>query len=77
MQPWPVSLNSKKLEIVPLCFVPESHMDDYIDALSRDLPDELQPLLNWFEDNYVGRPMRRGNGRRPPIFPIEMWNQYR
>lgn len=62
--------------IVALCFVPVPHMDTYIDALSDDLQDELQPLLNWFEDNYIGRPLRRGNGRHSPLFPIEMWNQY-
>ena len=26
---------------------------------------QLQPLLDWFKDNYVGRPMRRGNERHP------------
>ena len=44
--------------IVVLYFVPVSHIGAYIDALSEDLPDELPTLLNWFEDNYVGRPMR-------------------
>ena len=62
--------------ITALCFVPVPHLDHYIDALSEELPLELHSLLNWFEDNYVGRPMRRGNGRRPPLFPPEMWNQY-
>ncbi|XP_064117591.1 uncharacterized protein LOC135223014 [Macrobrachium nipponense] len=62
--------------IVALCFMPIPHLDTYIDALSEDLPQELQSLINWFEDNYVGRPMRRGNGRRPPLFPSKMWNQY-
>ncbi|XP_068227883.1 protein FAM200C-like [Palaemon carinicauda] len=39
--------------IVALSFVPISHMDVYIDALAQYLPDELQPLLNWVEDDYV------------------------
>ena len=62
--------------ITALCFVPVSQLDNYIDALSEDLPLELHSLLNWFEDHYVGRPMRRGNGRRPPLFLPEMWNLY-
>ena len=62
--------------IIALCFVPVPHLDTYIDALSDDLPLELHSLLYWFEDNYVGRPMKRGTGRRPPLFSLEMWNQY-
>lgn len=48
--------------IVALSFVPFSHMDVYIDALPEYLPDQVQPLVNWVEDNDVGRPLRRGNG---------------
>ena len=52
-------------------------VDDYSDALSDDLSDELKLLLNWFEYNYVGRWKSRGDGRHPPLFPTRMWNQYR
>ena len=62
--------------ITALSFVPIPSLGAYIDALADDLPDGLHPLLDWFEDNYVGRPLRRGNERRPPLFPPEMWNQY-
>ena len=41
-----------------------------------DIPVELVALLNWFEENYIGRPNRRGNSRRPSLFPPEMWNVY-
>ena len=44
--------------ITALCFVPVPHLDTYIDALSYDLLLELHSLLNWFEDNYVGRPKK-------------------
>ncbi|GCC34585.1 hypothetical protein chiPu_0013060 [Chiloscyllium punctatum] len=46
-----------------------------IEHLTDALPDELQPLLDWF-DNYGGRRLRRGNGRRPSLFPVGMWNLY-
>ncbi|XP_076039035.1 uncharacterized protein LOC143024138, partial [Oratosquilla oratoria] len=62
--------------ILSLAFVPLAHIDTYVDALSVDINEELATLLNWFEDNYIGRPNRRGNGRRPPLFPPEMWNVY-
>lgn len=62
--------------VTALAFVPIADLDEYIDALANDLPVELQPLLNWFEDSYVGRLNRRGNGRRPPMFHPTMWNLY-
>ena len=63
--------------ITALCFVSVPHLNTYIDALSANLPLELHFLLNWFEDNYVGGPMRRGTGTRPPLFSPGMWrNQY-
>jgi len=31
-------------------------------------------MLDWLEDRYIGRLHRRG--RRPPLFPLEMWNVY-
>ncbi|KRZ19405.1 hypothetical protein T11_8895 [Trichinella zimbabwensis] len=51
-------------------------LEQAIDSLAGHLPDELQPLFDWFEDSYVGRQNRRGCGRRPPMFPIEMWSMY-
>jgi len=39
-----------------------------IDALDAYLPEELQPLLEWFEDNYIGRLNRNGRGGRPARF---------
>ena len=37
------------------------------------LDAELQPVLDWLEDNYVGRLNRNGR-RRTPIFPVRMLN---
>ena len=56
-------------------FVPPDHVEDSIEILADTLPDDLKPLLDWFEDYYVGRPDRRGR-RRPPRFPVQMWNVY-
>ncbi|KII60701.1 hypothetical protein RF11_14879 [Thelohanellus kitauei] len=33
----------------------------------------LQPLIEYFEDTYIGRVIV-GNRRRTPIFPISLWN---
>ena len=47
-----------------------------VDVLAQEIPDELQPVLRWFEDNYIGHVNRNGPGRRPPLFPIVLWNMY-
>ncbi|KAB0793284.1 hypothetical protein PPYR_12904 [Photinus pyralis] len=62
--------------VTALPFVPHQHLDEAIDMLANELPPELQPLLEWFEDTYVGRLNRRGNGRPPGMFPPQMWNMY-
>ncbi|XP_050512889.1 uncharacterized protein LOC126888581 [Diabrotica virgifera virgifera] len=62
--------------VTSLAFVLVRHLDQVIDVLGNALPVALQPLLDWFKDNYVGRRNRRGDGRRPPLFPQELWNLY-
>ncbi|KAB0800989.1 hypothetical protein PPYR_05343 [Photinus pyralis] len=60
--------------ITSLAFVPIQDLDQAVDRLSEHLPVDLQALLQWFED--IGRPNRRGNGRRDAMFPPEMWSVY-
>ena len=62
--------------IIVLAFVPPDHITAAIMELADDLPQELLELLDWLEDNYVGRMNRRGNGRRSPLFPLHIWNVY-
>ncbi|KAL4092015.1 hypothetical protein QTP88_026598 [Uroleucon formosanum] len=35
----------------------------------------LSPIINYFEDTWIGRPNSR-NGRCPPMFSVNMWNCY-
>ena len=57
-----------------LAFVPINDVKDAFDALSAECSQELMPMLDWLEDSHIGRLRRRG--RRPPLFPLEMWNVY-
>ena len=52
-----------------LAFVPPADVTDAFDALVAHVPDVLLPVLDYFEDNYIGRPNRRG-ARRNPLFSI-------
>lgn len=59
-----------------LAFVPVGQVVAAFDAVldAGIIPAEAEDVLLYFEDNWVGRPHRRG--RRNPKFPLEMWNCY-
>src|ERR1051325_1686327 len=60
-----------------LAFVPvEDVVVAFEDLLSRiDFPLGSQPVLDYFEDTWIGRPTR-GNKRRPPRTPHSLWSCY-
>ena len=58
-----------------LAFVPVADIPDAFDALVAHVPVELTPVLDYFEDTYIGRPDRRGR-RRNPLFRLEFWNMF-
>ncbi|XP_025406828.1 uncharacterized protein LOC112680829, partial [Sipha flava] len=60
--------------ITAIAFVKIDDIDKVVDELAEYLPDELQDLLDWFEDNYIGRKNRSKSGRRPALFPPILWN---
>ena len=65
--------------ISALAFIPPPRLENALAALRGDLPDELQPVLDYFEDNYVGRLQVRNDGalsRRLPTFAVTMWTVY-
>ena len=62
--------------IVALAFAPVDNLNDVFDALSNQLPNELTPILNWLEDNYISRPRRNNRRSRPAHFPPEIWSMY-
>lgn len=62
--------------VITLAFVPVEDIDIAVENLGQNLPLELAPLLQWFEDNYVGRPNRFQPGRQPALFPPDIWTLY-
>ena len=69
------ALNARGL--AALAFVPASNVVQAFTELvsHRDFDERLQPLVDYFEDTWIGRPSLAGT-RRPPVFPIELWNVY-
>ena len=46
-----------------------------IEVLRERLPEEFEPILDYFEDNYIGR-LQRNHRRRRPLFAPGMWSSY-
>ena len=58
--------------LAALTFVPLDDINDAFETLAEFMPEAAQPVADYFEDTYIGRPHRRGC--RPPAFPQAMWN---
>ena len=65
--------------IMALAFVPIADLENAYDALFLEIRNnfnnDMDDILNYFEDTYIGRPRRNGN-RDNPMFSQEMWNMY-
>lgn len=67
-------------QLLALAFVPSDNVIDSFEKLMDtsfflENEDILRPLVNYFEDTWIGRPNRRGERGRPR-FSIEHWNHY-
>ena len=65
--------------IAALAFVPLQDVVNSFDALCifiRNQYDrDTDEVLDYFENTYIGRFLRNAP-RRPPLFPIELWNRF-
>ncbi|MPC41999.1 hypothetical protein E2C01_035611 [Portunus trituberculatus] len=57
--------------IVAIEFVPLANVENKFESLQDTTLNKLEPIFNYFEDTYVGRPRHR-NGRCNPMFPYSM-----
>ena len=60
--------------LLALAFVPVDKVTESFEALldSDIYPSIVNPILDYFEDSWIGRPSRRH--RRSPLFEISMWS---
>ena len=66
-----------KMKMLPaLAFVPADFVEQAFEILidERIFPEEAQPVIDYFEDVWIGRPQRRQ--RRPPQFSHTTWSVY-
>ena len=61
--------------IVALSFVPIEDLDVALEAMENEIMEDLMPIINWFEDVYIGR-QNRNRTRRRALFPPHMWSVY-
>ena len=56
--------------LAALVFVPEQDFENAIDKLItyKDFDHRVQPIADYFEDTWIGRPARRGPERAPVFF---------
>uniref|UniRef100_A0A914GTC2 MULE transposase domain-containing protein n=1 Tax=Globodera rostochiensis TaxID=31243 RepID=A0A914GTC2_GLORO len=59
--------------IKSLAFILLQDLTPPLAALENYLPDQFQPVLDWFVDNYVGQ-LRNNGTRRQPLFELEEWS---
>jgi hypothetical protein len=60
--------------LTAIAFVPVSDVVDAFDALiDAGYPARAEPIVDYFEDNFIGRPDGLGN-RRSPVFSLTLWN---
>lgn len=58
--------------LLALSFVPPADVAAVFDELVQQCPPEMADLIDYWEDNYIGR--MRLNTRVNPRFPIPLWN---
>ncbi|CAF1156291.1 unnamed protein product [Rotaria sordida] len=60
-------------KIAALAFIHPDEVTDAFTQLSTHLGDTFQSMLDYFEDNYIGR-IRANGSRTRPLFAAEFWN---
>ncbi|CAN7938764.1 unnamed protein product [Ixodes hexagonus] len=60
--------------IPALSMVPRGDAEDIFTELASSVDSVLQPVVDYFEDAFIGRPTARG--RRDAQFPVELWNHH-
>lgn len=55
-----------------LAFIPPDSVIDAFETLQETMPPEADPIIDYFEDTYIGRTRR--HNKQAPRFPVNMWH---
>jgi hypothetical protein len=58
--------------LLALSFVPSADVPAAFDTLVENSPNEMNDLIDYWEDSYIGR--QRRHRRAEPRFPVRVWN---
>ena len=65
--------------LAALAFVPPNNVIPYYEELCDNIRntfnEDCDDVIEYFEDNYIGR-FRRNDPRRAPTFSIDLWNMF-
>ncbi|CAN7984259.1 unnamed protein product [Ixodes pacificus] len=67
-------INLEARMIPALSMVPRSDVEDIFTELASSVHSDLQPVMDYFKDTFIGRPT--AGGRREAQFPVELWNHH-
>ncbi|XP_067950355.1 uncharacterized protein [Watersipora subatra] len=67
-----VDINMCIRSMAALAFVPVNDIKESIETFPDNIPEVAQPVVDYFEDAYIGQQQRRG--RQEPRFPHTMWS---
>ena len=67
-------LNLKMRMIAALAYLTVNKLEDGFEALAGILPEEMNDLITYFEENFIR--IKRRNSIKPPIFNPQIWNMH-
>ncbi|CAF1156767.1 unnamed protein product, partial [Rotaria magnacalcarata] len=64
----------KVKKLIALAFVSLDEVTTAFDLIADQFDDDTDDLLAYFEKTWIGKPKRRGTGRKKPLFDHKLWN---
>jgi hypothetical protein len=68
-------LLAQQIRALPaLALLPADEVIDTFEELKQQFPDKGKPVLQFFEETYIGEKNRASRPRKKPLFDVKLWN---